>query len=285
MRLTAHADAADFLRVAGAELERDEAANSLILGIALGLANGGEVNEPPPYLASVRDDAGLAAAALMTPPHPLALAGEQADRDAALRPIVADLLGLHPRPTAVVAAEPVAERFAALWTAAAGGKSQLAMRQRVHELTEVRPVPIPAGRLRRAEGEADSERVARWLAAFETEAADGIPHGAVAEAAHRRVAGGEFFFWDDGQSRAMAARARPTRRTISVNAVYTPPEWRARGYATALVAALSQHLLDEGFRRCVLFTDLANPVSNRIYARVGYQPVADFALYGFGASQ
>jgi predicted GNAT family acetyltransferase len=66
-----------------------------------------------------------------------------------------------------------------------------------------------------------------------------------------------------------------------VNAVYTPPEQRGRGFATACVARLSARLLAEGRRQCVLFTDLANPTSNAIYARIGYRGVADFELCRF----
>ena len=60
-----------------------------------------------------------------------------------------------------------------------------------------------------------------------------------------------------------------------MNAVYTPPEWRGRGYATAAVATLSSELLGEGYAMCVLYTDLANPTSNRIYRRIGYEAVCD----------
>jgi hypothetical protein len=61
-----------------------------------------------------------------------------------------------------------------------------------------------------------------------------------------------------------------------INAVYTPPEQRRRGHATASVAALSAKLLAAGRASCVLFTDLANPTSNAIYRRIGYAPVIDF---------
>lgn len=60
--------------------------------------------------------------------------------------------------------------------------------------------------------------------------------------------------------------------------MYTPPEHRNHGYGTAVTAALSRLLLERGHRFCFLFTDLANPTSNAIYARIGYQPVADFVL-------
>jgi hypothetical protein len=79
----------------------------------------------------------------------------------------------------------------------------------------------------------------------------------------------------------MAASARPTKNAIAVNTVYTPPENRGNGYASGCVAQLSQRLLDSGYKSCVLFTDLANPTSNKIYQNIGYKPVADFTAYEF----
>jgi hypothetical protein len=72
----------------------------------------------------------------------------------------------------------------------------------------------------------------------------------------------------------IAALARSTRRGVTVNAVYTPPEQRGRGHASALVAALSEEGLRRGKEFCVLYTDLANPTSNAIYQRIGYRPIA-----------
>jgi len=47
------------------------------------------------------------------------------------------------------------------------------------------------------------------------------------------------------------------------------------------VAALSQQMLDAGWEFCTLYTDLANPVSNSIYQRIGYRPVCDSNEYDF----
>jgi len=97
--------------------------------------------------------------------------------------------------------------------------------------------------------------------------------------AARRVAAGEVYLWCDPDPRTMAGSARPTQHAIAVNAVYTPPEWRKRGYATACVAELSRLLLARGYEFCVLYTDLANPTSNAIYSRIGYRPVRDLLMY------
>jgi predicted GNAT family acetyltransferase len=87
---------------------------------------------------------------------------------------------------------------------------------------------------------------------------------------------------EDGEPVSLAGWGGPTPNGVRVGPVYTPPELRGRGYATALTAELSQRLLDgrlfEGGRRfCFLYTDLANPTSNAIYERIGYRRVAESA--------
>jgi len=64
--------------------------------------------------------------------------------------------------------------------------------------------------------------------------------------------------------------------TVRIGPVYTPPEHRRRGYASAAVAAASRQALARGASRCMLFTDLANPTSNKIYAAVGFRRFADW---------
>jgi predicted GNAT family acetyltransferase len=279
VRLVRHPHADAFLADAQAALERAEAENNLVLGGSLQLRGTSAPADRPRYFATGREGGALRLAAIMTPPMPLVLAGGPGD--GALDPLVADLLAAGVRPVGAVGPDPLAERFAERWTRATGEAARVAMRQRIHALTEVRPVPGAPGALRRA-GDADVERVAHWMAAFDAEAlGEADAERARAEARHR-IAAGEVWLWDDGEPRAMAASARPTRHGVAVNAVYTPPEGRGRGIATACVAALSRHLLAEGRRFCVLYTDLANPVSNSIYARIGYRPVGDCTLYRFG---
>jgi predicted GNAT family acetyltransferase len=63
--------------------------------------------------------------------------------------------------------------------------------------------------------------------------------------------------------------------------VYTPPAQRGKGYAANCTAAVSQLLLDAGWDYCALFTDLENPISNRVYEKIGYEAVCDYADYHF----
>jgi predicted GNAT family acetyltransferase len=97
-----------------------------------------------------------------------------------------------------------------------------------------------------------------------------------------RDPGRGLYVWEDQEPVSMVGYAGPTPNGIRVSAVYTPPERRNRGYASAGVAALSQMLLDGGRRFCFLFTDLANPTSNRIYQQIGYRAVCDVDECKFG---
>lgn len=80
----------------------------------------------------------------------------------------------------------------------------------------------------------------------------------------------------------MALWTGRTPRGVRITCVYTPPQFRRRGYASNLVAHLSQQLLDEGRSFCFLNTDLANPTSNSIYQKIGYQPTSDSEIWEFG---
>jgi predicted GNAT family acetyltransferase len=80
---------------------------------------------------------------------------------------------------------------------------------------------------------------------------------------------------------SIAGFSGTTGTGIRVGPVYSPPERRRRGYATALVADLSAYLLASGYQRCFLYTDLANPTANRIYATIGYRQVAESNMLAF----
>ncbi|HOR01080.1 MAG TPA: GNAT family N-acetyltransferase [Anaerolineae bacterium] len=280
MLITAYASADAFLAATQGLLEQHEAANNLMLGIALRLAQSPSQAAPPPYLATVNDEQGLVIAALMTPPHNLVVHSDRAAYGEAPALLLQHLLAAGYTAPGVLGPKPIARACAEAWSAASGRAWQPGMLQRVYELRQVSPIRYSPGRLRPAET-ADRDLVAAWAVAFHEEA--GIPGtpGEVGEALQRRVAAGDVYVWEHGRPVSMAARSRPTRHGITVNLVYTPPELRRQGYATSCVAALSQRLLDSGYRLCTLFTDLANPTSNDIYQQIGYRPVCDFDEYVF----
>jgi hypothetical protein len=166
-----------------------------------------------------------------------------------------------------------AEAFARGWVARRGGTWKVRFRMRIHELTRVSFAgQLAPGSLRKAT-EADLPLAREWVDAFVRDVGLAV---AVPDMAQRLVARGLLFFWmDAGRESAMASSSRETRFGCAINMVYTPPQFRRSGYATAAVATLSDTLLKGGRRFCCLYTDLANPTSNSIYAKIGYRPIRD----------
>src|SRR5919198_743379 len=98
-----------------------------------------------------------------------------------------------------------------------------------------------------------------------------------------RGRGGRYVLWEDGDPVSLAGYGGATPNGMRIGPVYTPPELRGRGYASALVGEISAKLIGEGQRFCFLYTDLSNPTSNRLYQRLGYERVCDSAEYRFEA--
>ncbi len=255
---------------------RDEAEHNLLLGIAYRLAASAEGYAQPIYLATVEDEYGVAGCAFRTPSYKLGLTRMPEE---ALPLLVEDVARVYDTLPAVLGPEPQVQRFAEGWSRKQGVPTRPGMRQRIYQLDRVTlPAPMPPGRLRAATP-ADADLTAQWIAGFN---ADTHMHGPDPRAfAGERIAHGALYFWDDDGPASMAGWTARTPNGARVGYVYTPPARRGRGYASACVAALSRHLLGTGLAFCFLYTDLANPTSNRIYQRIGYRPVCDVMDYDF----
>ena len=277
-------DAAVFLEAAGPLLLADEARHNLILGLA-GNARDGLYEDFRSWL--VEDGDRPVGAALQTPPYNLILARPQSP--AALAALVAAIAG-EDLP-GIVGSVPEVEEFAEAWSRRTGALARTNMRQGVYALEQATPPPDVPGSARVVSAD-DRELALRWWIDFGEEVLhQGGPGRDRAEATldHRLSSpNAGILLWEDGgQPVSLAGWGGPTPNGIRVGPVYTRPELRGRGHATALTAELSQRLLDGrvfagGRRFCFLYTDLANPTSNAIYERIGYRRVAESAEISFG---
>jgi GNAT superfamily N-acetyltransferase len=171
-----------------------------------------------------------------------------------------------------------------------GGRVEVAQHTRLHELGVLaRPASVPGQLVSGTED--DLELAIEWFAAFTGDAEEqaGRPRGGTvhevpdrAEMRHRIRAGG-LWFWVDGTGQRvhMTAVNPPSFGVARVGPVYTPPSQRGRGWASNAVAEVSRRIQDQGARVC-LFTDQANPTSNKIYTALGYRPVVDMANLTIG---
>jgi predicted GNAT family acetyltransferase len=261
---------------AGPALRREPVLNQVQIGIVESMRA-----EPGRYARGVRmivvqDDAtGEVGVAMQTPPHGALVS---AAGDAVARELGRRFADAHPEARTVYGDERAAHAFA---EGAAGAAARCTSRNGAFELREVLPVPEAPGRPRLAEP-ADAPLLQSWLDAFVDEA---LPAGAPKDpnGGARFAGNGRTWLWlgDRGEPVCMAGNARRVEGWWAISYVYTPPAHRGRGCATALVAHMSRWALEGGARGCTLFADLANPVSNRIYERIGYRRVGTCVTMGW----
>ena len=277
-------DAQAFLRLAGPLLERDEARNQLPLGIAGNLVTHPDAFDVVHFWV-VRDGDETVGGAVRTGPFNLVL-GDPSSQ-AALRPLVEAILADDPEVPGIVGNVPFVEQAAERLAGASGRTAERVLSEGVYELTSVRDVARAPGGARTAVP-ADRSILLRWLRAFADEAIrTPDPEEAFGQMERNLdnrfgTEGAGFWFWDhDGEPVSLSGFSGPTPTGIRIGPVYTPPENRRHGYATTLVADLSAWLLEQGHRACFLYTDLANPTSNRIYVQIGYERICDAMEFVF----
>jgi predicted GNAT family acetyltransferase len=272
-------DAGQFLERIQPFLLRREAEHCLILGLLDGLRAGEQWGTEPPLMALVENHDEVEAVALMTPPHNLIISWT-AD-DSTLDAIARELHVKSVAVPGVNSSADIARKFALKWSELSGPTFRVQMAQRIYQLSRVTNETRAAGRLREP-NQSDEALLREWRAAFSIDA-EGMDPGQAREAAalplpHSR----RLLLWEvEGTVVSMAGYSGPTPNGIRVAWVYTPPENRGKGFAGACVAALSQKLLEGGRKFCFLYTDLANPISNHVYQKIGYEPVTDATVYSF----
>lgn len=272
----------ELLDLAGDFLAEREAEHNLIFGILGGVRRGLPAGHGDAYLAAILDGDVVVGAAVRTSPYGPVLS--ELD-DPGLADLVADDLR---RVTGVLAGalgpKAAVERFARRWEELSGASAVLQMEQRIHAASAATPPTGVPGRPRRVH-QNDHALVLEWLDAFSAEALpDGAPRFASRDWLDQRLADEDatLMLWEhDGTPVSLAVSGQATPNGLRVGPVYTPPEHRGRGFATAVTATVTADALASGRTFCFLFTDLANPTSNAIYRRIGYRPVCDVDQWAF----
>ena len=262
-------------------LMRHEAQNMILLGnIIIGHEGSDKTDWRDPanwVMAAVSDDNGICLTALMTPPHNITLyATDNIINEDAISCLI-DGLGDCEIP-GVTTEKALAERFAEKYIKGRGITAETVMNQRIYELKEVNRDIKKTGTVRLL-NEKDMHFFPYWTEAFYAAGNYGatsmkIPYKDT-QYRYRLAAKKLYVLEHDGMPVSMAGFTREMQTAIGVAFVYTPAYERGKGYATSVVAQISQLALDKGFKRCVLYTDLKNPTSNSIYQKIGYVPVCD----------
>lgn len=274
-------DAERFQDAVCRHLVQHEAENNLILGILANILSG-DYKKIDPYMAVIEDRGKIHQVLLRTPPFPVLISYRQGSPPRQVKRLAVEgLQSLYGHEIGGMTGDKeIIGEYARTWARITGLRPELKTAMRIYRLQEVDPVTDVRGTLRPA-AETDWRTIKAWFSAFQREALGEevdedrldrtLRHYLTGDRKHRGLV-----IWEaKGEPVSMAGYSGPTPNGIRINAVYTPPDLRRNGYASACVGELSQRLLDQHYRFCFLFTDLENPTSNHIYQEIGYEAVSD----------
>jgi GNAT superfamily N-acetyltransferase len=286
-------DVASFEVVAGPVLAADPVGTTVVatqvararaLEATAPIEPGTPVGPEDPWWAVVSDGRGPAAGLAMHADgyrHVCYVLGMPVGAATALGQAILDLgTDVH----GVNGARPACDTVAGVLADRAGGQVEVRVHTRLFRCDTVVEPPRPAGRLRPATSE-DLDLATEWWVAFLADAdamggrtTPSEPVHDVRSAVAARIDAGCLWFWaDEREQQVHLTAANPPAYGVSrVGPVYTPAEHRGKGYAAAAVAEVTAAIRCAGDLPC-LFTDQANPVSNKIYERIGYRAVTDMA--------
>ena len=261
-----------FSEMVEALLYKDEDRNSLFLGILSQIRNG-RYEEYFLGLATEGDE--VLAALMMTPPHPLQLivlketpnlAGELAMH---LKKEVTEIPG-------VIGDKAAAREFAEAWAAETGTAIELHMDEGLYRIDAVAKGLEKSPGAWRVANKRDAELLEEWYLLFEKDTGVGASsHKEAAAKIEQFLDDKEIYVWEvQGEVVSCMKKSRPSKHGISVGFVFTPEQHRRKGFARTLVAEVTEELLLE-FDFVMLYTDLKNPTSNKIYSEIGYEQIAN----------
>lgn len=279
-RLVRSHDPSGFIDATSDFLYSHEARYSLLLGLAENLSQRLSAHRVPPFLIHLENDGLVKGVCLRSDPARLVVSTWPPE---ALPLLQAELIKLKPKPRTLIGPSAT---LGALMQKKMQDKNlniKLTMEQKILKSSEITAPKPCRGSVRLADAN-DTGVVTRWILDFIAEATPEAPLEAseARSLVEKKIARQQVYVWCvDGRVVCMAHIGRPTKNGASISAVYTPKSSRRRGYASNLVAEVSRRLL-RSHHFCVLYTDAANPTSNKIYQAIGYEIIGDSQMYSFG---
>lgn len=171
-----------------------------------------------------------------------------------------------------------ASAFAGEWAARTNCAVNPTRVGRQYECRDVTPPErLASGEMRLAmRGQRDL--MTDWLAQFR-----GVVSGSdvdIATEVDKAMSQERIYVWDADGAVSMVIQSPSQGDVGQIGIVFTPPEQRGKGYASACVAELTSRILASG-NRCLLYTNLNNPTANHIYRQIGYQVVQETLQFEF----
>ncbi|PGS98829.1 GNAT family N-acetyltransferase [Bacillus anthracis] len=252
-------------------LEKNEQENNLTLGVL-------QMVQQPIFMGIAKQGEEITVVFLQTEDKKQIIVANAEISGVAIKMLAKELTKIYPDIPGLIGNKKVVQKLAEEIALLENKKKNVVMEQGVYELKEVKKKSSEDVFFREVSSN-ELTLIEEWIYQFCKDVNLPTTKEEAKQTAHALLTNHRLFGLEvDGKLVSVAAKTRPTKNNITVNFVYTPTEARKKGYASNCVAALSQRMLDEGYKTTTLYTDLANPTSNKIYQEIGYEQIAESVL-------
>ncbi len=265
MKLVTFKDAEHFLRRCESWLlERSDVHNPMYSSATL-ISRDSPVFTGPYWFAAIEDDDGnIVACGHYNYPDGLCLSETPESMLDAVHRSVVEAVGV---PHRIMAPQNTAKRLAERFSDSGKVSGRFQARWHMYRLDNlVWPAKDVPGQLRKGSIE-EADLIAKWGRQFGEEQPAPVD---VSEFMLRKLSEGDLYVWDNSGAKTILSLSGRAGKGIRISGVYTPPEFRGSGYASAAVAALSHAKLGNGRDFVVLNVTDGNP-AEELYQRLGYR--------------
>jgi predicted GNAT family acetyltransferase len=139
----------------------------------------------------------------------------------------------------------------------------------IRQINDVKPIEG----IHRPAMECEAKTIVDWMIQYQIEAeASEMDYEAALKKVISLIENKQIYIYENTEQEmvSMAATTRKLVHGMGISYVFTPEEFRGKGYAAANIYYLSKQLLESGFEFCTLFVDKKNPIASRTYEKIGY---------------
>jgi len=277
MHISKYQNAKEYLSKNENYLIKEEAMNSLLLGLSL--SNKANENNNDLFF-DVRDQDGIHFTAIKLKGRNLIVSGSRSKLEE-VAPLLFKFLEDNKIDLPGIAGEKdLVLEMAHILQRDFNWNFKVTFEQLVYAIDKIKFNPQIEGSLQKGSLN-DIANLSQWMNQFLAEAFGELNLKEATETIKRKIDNAELYVWCKDEKVSMCCIARPTVNGITINYVFTPKQHRRKGYGTKLVAELSSLMLKQGYKFCTLFTDMNNPTSNKIYTKIGYEPLGEFRTIKF----
>ncbi|HFF3190502.1 MULTISPECIES: GNAT family N-acetyltransferase [Bacillus] len=271
LQLHVYEEVVNFKKEVISFLEKNEQENNLILGVL-------QMVQQPIFMGVAKQEEEIAIVFLQTEEKKQIIVATSEVMGVDIKELAKELTKVYPDIPGLIGNKKVVQKLAEEIAVLENKKMNVVMEQGVYALQQVKKKWTEEGIFREINSD-ELPVIEKWIYQFCEDVNLPTTKEEAEQTAHTLITNHRLFGLEiDGKLVSVAAKTRPTKNNITINFVYTPKEERKKGYASNCVAALSQRMLDEGYKTTTLYTDLANPTSNKIYQEIGYEQIAESVL-------